>query len=127
MRLVLDSGALSDLARQPARLQELLRRGLWPAEVPSVVLVEALTGDHRRDFHVNRLLRACRIRDVDEALSREAGRLRTSTSRAGSISAVDAVVAALAGEQGGVVLTTDLADLGALADQTANPVSVVPV
>lgn len=127
MSLVLDSGGLSALAGQRARLQELLRRGLWPAQVPSVVLVEALTGDHRRDFQANRLLRACQVRDVDEGLSREAGRLRTATGRAGTVSAVDAVVAALAGERGGVVLTTDPQDLAALAEHTARPVSVVPV
>ncbi|MDP9408766.1 MAG: PIN domain-containing protein [Actinomycetota bacterium] len=127
MNLVLDSGGLSALARQRARLQELLRRGLWPAQVPSVVLAEALTGDHRRDFLTNRLLRTCQVRDVDEVLSREAARLRTATGRAGTVSAVDAVVAALAGEHGGVVLTTDPQDLRALVDGAASPVSVVRV
>lgn len=63
MTLVLDAGGLSALVGQRARLQELHRRGLWPAQVPTVVLTEALTealtGDHRRDFHVNRLLWTC--------------------------------------------------------------------
>ena len=127
MTLVLDSGGLSALAGQRARLQELLRRGLWPAQVPSVVLADALTGDHRRDFQANRLLRTCQVRDVDETLSREAARLRTATGRAGTVSAVDAVVAALAGERGGVVLTTDPHDLAALAEHTVRSVSVVAV
>jgi predicted nucleic acid-binding protein len=94
MTLVLDSGGISALAGHRARLAELRRRGLWPAQVPAVVLAEALTGDHRRDFHTNRLLRACQIRDVDESLGRAAAHLRTATGRAGTISAADAIAAA---------------------------------
>jgi len=126
--LVLDAGGLSALAHQRARLQELRRRGLWPGQVPAVVLTEALTGDHRRDFHVNRLLRACQIREVDETQAREAARLRTATGRAGTISAVDAVVAALAGTRSdAVVLTSDPVDVGALAEHAALPISVVGI
>lgn len=126
MTLVLDAGGLSALAGQRARLHELRRRGLWPAQVPSVVLPEALTGDHRRDFSVNRLLRTCQIRPVDEPSAREAARLRTRTGRAGTVSAVDAVVAAAAGARAGsVVLTSDPTDLLALAAHAAHPFSVV--
>ena len=125
MTLVLDSGGLGSLTEQRARLQELQRRGLWPAQVPSVVLAEALTGDHRRDFHVNRLLRACQVRDVDETQAREAARLRTATGRAGTISAVDAVVAAVAGARpGGLILTSDPDDLRALGEHTSYPMTV---
>lgn len=116
------------MTRQRARLKELRRRGLWPGQVPTVVLTEALTGDHRRDFHVNRLLRACQVRDVDETQAREAARLRTATHRAGAISAVDAIVAALAGSKpDAVVLTSDPLDLTALAEHTTSPVSIVGV
>lgn len=125
MSLVLDAGGLTALAGQRARLHELRRRGLWPALVPAVVLTEALTGDHRRDFHVNRLLRSCQVRVVNEAEAREAGRLRTATGRAGTISAVDAVVAAVAGARpNAAVLTSDPLDLRALAEHTAFPVCV---
>ncbi len=128
MTLVLDAGGLSALAGQRARLRELLRRGLWPAQVPAVVLSEALTGDHRRDFHANRLLRTCQIRDVDEPRAREAARLRTATGRAGTISAVDAVVAAHAGAHAdAVVLTSDPVDLRALAEHTTEPITVVAI
>lgn len=128
MTLVLDSGGLSALSSQRARLRELRRRGLWPAEVPSVVLTESLTGDHRRDFAVNRLLKACRVRPVDELHAREAARLRGGTDRPGSISAVDAVVAAFASAgANAVVLTSDPADLRALAEQADSPFSVVSV
>ena len=128
MTLVLDAGGLSALAGQRARLQELRRRGLWPAQVPAVVLTEALTEDHRRDFHINRLLRTCQVREVDETQAREAARLRTATDRAATISAVDAVVAALAGARpDAVVLTSDPLDLRALAAHAASPISVVGV
>ncbi len=128
MTLVLDAGGLSALAGQRAKLHELRRRGLWPAQVPAVVLTEALTGDHRRDFHTNRLLRTCQVREVDETQAREAARLRTATDRAATISAVDAVVAALAGARpDAVVLTSDPLDLRALAAHAASPISVVGV
>jgi len=116
---------VSALAGQRARLVELRRRGLWPAQVPAVVLTEALTGDHRRDVATNRFLRCCQIRDVDEPLAREAARLRTSTGRAASISATDAIVAAFASTYAdAVVVTSDPRDLGALAEHTTRPITV---
>lgn len=126
MKLVLDAGGLSLLAGQRARLHELRRRGLWPARVPAAVLTESLTGDHRRDFHSNRLLAACQVRDVDERQAREAARLRSATKRAGSISAVDAIVVACASESpDGVVITSDPRDLRDLAEHAATAVSIV--
>ncbi len=126
MTLVLDAGGLSALGSQRARLQELVNRGLWPARVPTVVLIEALTGDHRRDFHTNRLLRTCQLRDVDEIQAREAARLRTATGRAGTISAVDAVVAAHASlYTDAIVITSDPVDLRALAEHTMTPIRIV--
>jgi predicted nucleic acid-binding protein len=123
--LILDSGGISALAGQRARLTELRNRGLWPPQVPAVVLAEALTGDARRDFHANRLLRTCQIRDIDEPTSREAARLRTATGRASKISAVDAIVAAFASlRPDPVVLTSDPRDLGALAERTARPLTI---
>jgi predicted nucleic acid-binding protein len=127
MTLILDAGGISALVGQRARLAELRRRGLWPAQVPAVVLAEALTGDHRRDFHTNRLLRACQIRDVSEPLARAAAALRTATGRAGTISATDAIVAAYADTcPEPMVLTTDPADLTALAGHAQRRITVVP-
>jgi predicted nucleic acid-binding protein len=124
--LILDSGGISALAGQRARLLELRRRGLWPPQIPAVVLVEALTGDHRRDHDANRLLRTCQVRGVDEPLSREAARVRTVTGRASKISAVDAVVAAFAGAHSdSVVLTSDPRDLSALAEHVPVPITIV--
>jgi hypothetical protein len=125
MTLVLDSDGITMLAGNRARLEELRRRGEWPALVASVILVEALTGDHRRDFHENRLLRTCEIRSVDETLARQAARLRASVSGRRSPSAADAVVVALADDVGGaVVLSSDPGDLRALARHTTNDVRI---
>ena len=113
------------LAGHRARLHEIRRRGEWPPLVPSAVLVEALTGDHRRDFHEIRLLRACIVHPVDEELARDAAALRASAAAPRTTSAVDAIVVAEADRAGGgVVLTSDPDDLGALAQHTRNVVRV---
>ena len=128
MRLVLDSGGVSALAGQRARLVELRRRGLWPPLVPSVVLTEALTGDHRRDFHANRLLGMCQIKSIDEQLARQAAALRTATGIASDISATDAVVVSLGAQlEGASILTSDPGDLRALAAQSESAISITPV
>ena len=84
-----------------------------------------VSADPRRDFDTNRLLRACQIRDVDEQQAREAGRLRTRTGRAETISALDAIVVAFAGSRADpLVLTSDPGDLTALAQEAAHPIRV---
>jgi hypothetical protein len=115
--LVLDSGGVSLLAqRSPASvalLAVLRRDGLWPPLVPSVVLVECLTGHPGKDAATNRFLKTCDIAEfMPQALARRAATLRTQARRG---SAVDALVVAAA-EPGGVVLTSDAGDLGALAE-----------
>jgi predicted nucleic acid-binding protein len=128
MTIVLDSGGLSMLSANRARLAELRRRGEWPAVLPAVVLTEVLTGDHRRDFHENRLLRSCDIRPVDELLAREAAALRFKAATDSRPSAVDALVAAVADVLGGAtVLTGDVGDLRALAQHTTHDVVISPV
>jgi hypothetical protein len=125
MTLILDSGGISALVGHRARLSELRRRGLWPAQVPAVVLAESLTGDHHRDFHTNRLLRACQVRDVNETLARAAAQLRTATGRASTISAADAIVAAYADTcTEPMVLTSDPGDLAALAAHAQRRITV---
>jgi hypothetical protein len=91
--------------------------------VPSVVLVECLTGEGSRDAAQHRFLRTC---DVVEAvpfgLARRAAWLRAQ-ARTGS--AVDALVIAAA-EPRGTVLSGDLGDLRALAAH-ATGVTVEPI
>ena len=125
MSVVLDAHGLTVLAARRAYLEELRRRGEWPAIVPSVVLTEALTGDHRRDYHENRLLRTCDVRPVDEVVARVAATLRTRAGGRRPPSAVDAIVVAVADDAGGAtVLSSDPGDLRALADHTTNEVTV---
>jgi len=114
--LILDSGAVTGLARQyqrsPANLRLDESPDTWSAVVPSLVLVECLSGRQRADAMVNRFLKRCQVVDgPHETLARRAGSLR---AQAGRGSAVDAVVVAMA-EPGGAVLTGDLRDLKALA------------
>lgn len=119
--LVLDSGAVTRLAErsgQAAALISALRaEGLWPPVVPSVVLIECLTGDGPRDAAQHRFLRTCDVAEtVPLALARRGAWLR-ARARAGS--AVDALVTAVA-EPGGTVMTGDLADLRALAEHASD-------
>jgi len=113
---VLDSGAVSALAKKPRRLAAFVRAlrgaGAWPPVVPPVVLAECVTGHAGRDATVNRLLKTCTIpEELPEALARRAGALRTAARRG---SAVDAIVVTFA-EPGGTVLTSDVDDITALA------------
>lgn len=121
--LVLDSGAVSHLARRSrevaALISALQRQGLWPPAVPSVVLVECLTGDGSHDAAENRLLKACNvIESLPVGLSRRAAALRYAARRG---SAVDALVVAMA-EPGGSVLTGDPSDLRRLAGHATDVV-----
>ena len=128
MTVVLDSGAVTALTGDKDRLAALARRGVWPPKVPSVVLTECLTGDHRKDHAANRLLRTCTVVAVEETLAREAAVLRTASRRSWHVSAVDAVVAALAARYpDAVVVTGDPADLLSLTEQADLPVRVVRV
>jgi hypothetical protein len=113
---VLDSGGLSRLTERSQRASALLaalrREGLWPPLVPSPVLIECLTGNAGRDANVNRFVRTCTVEErVSEVLARRAAALRFAAGRG---SAVDALVVASA-EPDGVVLTSDVGDLRALA------------
>lgn len=114
--LVLDSGAVTKLARrdrQSVAIIDVLRReGLWPPVVPSVVVVESVTGRPGPDANTNRLLKTCDIvTELPEQTARRAALLRFRSKHG---SAVDALVIAIA-EPAGRVLTSDPRDLRALA------------
>ena len=99
------------------------------AVVPAVVLAESLTGDHRRDYHENRVLRTC---------DRQAGRRGLWPGRPPSFASqvVRAGAAPLPWTRswwrwptlvgGATVLSSDLADLRALARHTVHRVDVAP-
>ena len=125
--LVLDSGAVTRLAERSGRAAALIAAlraaGLWPPVVPSVVLVECLTGEGTRDAAQHRFLRTCDVvEDVPVRLARRAAWLR-ARSRTGS--AVDALVIAAA-EPRGTVMSGDLGDLRGIAAY-ADGVTVEPI
>jgi len=114
--LVLDSGGLSRLSERTRRAVALIvalrREGLWPPVVPTVVVAESTSGRVGLDANVNRLLKSCDVAEIlPEAQARRGGELR-ARARRGSV--VDAVVVAVA-EPGSTVITSDRADLEALA------------
>ena len=126
--VILDSGGVTGLLRRPERLQTLSNDRLWPAHVPAVVLTEILTGDHRRDFHVNRLLKLCQIWNVTEPVARVAALMRTKTGRAATISVTDAIVVALAAQHAqALILTSDPDDLAALAAHCESEIRFAPM
>ena len=125
--LVLDSAGVTRLAersQQTLALISMLRdEGFWPPKILSPVLVECLEGHAGRDAAENRFLKTCDIAEaVSEALARRAAALRRLARRG---SAIDALVVAYA-EPGGLVLTSDLEDLQALA-QYADDVGLIRV
>ncbi|HEX6197336.1 MAG TPA: PIN domain-containing protein [Jiangellaceae bacterium] len=127
MTTILDSHGVTVLADDRARIAEMLDRGEWPPLVPAAVLVECLTGDNRRDFRTNRLLRQCNVREVSEVIARHAARLRT-LARGDRISPTDAIVAATADHAGGgVILTSDVDDLRALAENSEHTIRIAHV
>ena len=105
--------ALARNSRQTAASIQLVgKKDSWFTVVPSLVLVECLSGQKRADPVVNRFIKKCAVVDgPHERLARRAGVLR---AQAGRGSVVDAVVVAMA-ESGGAVLTSDTDDLKALA------------
>jgi len=114
--LVPDSAGVSLLAERTQTAAALImafrRDGEWPPTVPSMVLVESLTGHAGRDARTNRFLKTCDVAEaVPSPLARRAALLRTRARRG---SAVDALVVAVA-ESRGIVLTQDPGDLRALA------------
>jgi hypothetical protein len=128
--VVLDGAGLHAWAeRRPSRqvlaVMEVLRRaGAGRVLVPSVVTVEALTGD-ARDATVNQLLKQV---DVEEHLplthARAAAALRQGTEG----SAVDAVVAEAAlRTRAAYLITSDTDDLSALIDRGTGRTVVVTV
>jgi predicted nucleic acid-binding protein len=116
--LVLDSSGLSKVAERSRRAAALIRalqnEGLWPPVVPTAVLAESVSGRARTDANVNRFLKSCDVHPVlPERAARRAGELRARARRG---SAVDAIVVVLA-EPHGTVLTSDRADIEALASR----------
>ena len=121
--IVLDNAALAALAGAESTAKETVRAALTAAVrlqrdvvVPAVVLAEMYRGRHH-----NQVVDAClsretglRIRDTDRTFARLVGGVLAG-ARVGSESMVDAhVVAAAVESGGGVCLTGDPGDVGAM-------------
>ena len=115
--LILDSGAVigetrgSERVRAHMRLAESNRQSVL---VPAGVLAQTVRGS-RGDALINRLLKQPQVEVTlhDERRARIAGRL---LAQAGTTDAIDALVVAEAIDRGGaIILTSDPADLRALA------------
>jgi hypothetical protein len=114
--LVLDSGGITRMAERSRSAVAFIRamrdQGLWPPFVSTAALVESLTGDPPKDANTNRFLKTCNLVErLPERMARRVAYLRTRARRG---SAIDAIVMATA-EPGGTVITSDPADLRAIA------------
>jgi hypothetical protein len=114
--LVLDSGAMTLLGERSGRAAALIaaltEARLWPPVVPSILVVESVTGAGAGNLADSRFLRTCDIVDtISLSVARRAAWLRI---RAQTGSAADALVIAIA-EPGGTVLAAHLTRMRKLA------------
>lgn len=124
--LVLDAGALIAVDRDDRSMMARLRAAhidTTGTELRStgIVIAEVWRDPSGRQTHLARLLKAVDVRAVDEKLGREAGVL---LGRAGRGEPADATIVAVA-QTGDVVVTSDPADINALATAARVRVSVV--
>jgi predicted nucleic acid-binding protein len=83
--------------------------------VPTAVIAEATTGDHRWDAIVNRDLKKAKIVALDEPTARAAAKLRHAHRKTGA-GTIDAIVVATADRKPGTtIITGDPSDLALLA------------
>lgn len=128
--VVLDSGALTALSQKNSvfrvALHRLLRGVAQEVALPTAVIAEATTGDHRLDVNVNRTLKSTVLVTLDPALARAAAVLRHAHRRRGA-GTIDAIVVATADVVPGTrLLTSDADDLRLLASRN-NRTKIVPV
>jgi predicted nucleic acid-binding protein len=111
--LTLDAGALIAYERGQERIRKILEvgyeRGFVPT-IPAIALAEVWRGD-AKDARVARLLKACSIELLDEAVARQAGSLRRATPGA---NAIDACIAVGVRRRGDAIATSDPRDMRAL-------------
>lgn len=97
-----------------------------PVLVPAIVLAETLFGDGR-DASVHRVLKRLEVVPVTDSLARHAAGIKRVAGRQGAAPTIDAVVVATSvAAGGGVVLTSDVDDIRALASY-ADGVRIRPV
>ena len=128
---MLDSRDLTAWARRrpPAELLSLMEvaaRSGGAVVAPTVILVESTTSRPRDDARTDQLLHRTDPEDCTLPQARQSAVLRHRCDR--DVSAVDAVVAAVAAARpGAAVLTSDPEDLAALLASAGRPVPVVAI
>ena len=113
MSLTYDTGALLAAEANRRELWALHARALLRGErpvVPAAVLAQTWRGGPQAQL--SRLLRGCRIEDLDEPRARSAG---VACARAGSRDIVDATVVVGALARNHLVVTSDPDDLARIA------------
>jgi hypothetical protein len=126
MSLVLDAGAFVSIERDDRETIALLKCELRARRVPLThggVVAQVWRGGSGRQVNVARMLAAVEIVPLDDAFGRRAGIL---LGRARKTDVVDAAVVLLAAD-GDTILTSDPADLKALAAAAAAHVDIVRV
>lgn len=121
--LTYDTGALLAAERGDPRMWSLHRRALSRGTTP-VVPAGVLVESWRSHPSMARLLKGCRIEDLDESRALGAAALHARVPQAG---AVDATVVRGALARGEVVVTSDRADLLLLADAAGRRLPVIDV
>jgi predicted nucleic acid-binding protein len=120
-----DTGALVAVERSDRLVWALHRRALERAvrpTVPAGVLAQGWRGGPQAEL--SRLLKGCHVEPLDELRARAAG---AACSRAGTADVIDATVVVGAVARGDLVVTSDRADIGRIADALDVPVEIVPV
>ena len=121
--VVLDSEGLCAVARNDSEDARAVltasRQAGVPVLVPAAVLAETLFGDER-DTRANQALKKLQVIPLTEAVARSAAELKRLAGMTGVAATIDAVVVATSvAAGGGVVLTSDIDDVRALANCAA--------
>ncbi len=129
--VVLDSEGVWSVARNDSEdVRAVLaasREAGVPVLVPTAVLAETLYGD-ARDARANQVLKRLTVVAITEQLARAAAGLKRAAGMSGVAATIDAIVVAVSlAFGGGVVLTSDIHDMRALALHAPARVRAIPV
>ena len=120
-----DAGALVAAERNNRALWALhrraLERGLRPT-VPAGVLAQVWRGGPQAEL--SRLLKGCRIEDLDEVRGRAAGQ---ACGRADTSDVIDATVVVGSAARGDLVVTSDTNEIARIASALGTPLEILPI
>jgi predicted nucleic acid-binding protein len=120
---VLDSEGLWAVARNDSEDARAVlaasRQAGVPVLVPAAVLAETLFADGH-DVRANQVLKKLQVVPVTDPIARSAADLKRLAAMTGAAATIDAIVVATSvAAGGGVVLTSDIDDIHALAEGAA--------